>query len=110
MSQDEVPPPPQSMAQVVVAVEAVLRGLRGLQASGAMLGDPSSQQAAWERDLRAREEELQHRKEQVQLAQVDVARHEEAMAMQERCLEEELGTIPTREQDLAACLVELEEG
>ena len=85
------------MAQVVVTVEAALRGLRGLQASGAMLGDPSSQQAAWERDLRAREEELQHRKEQVQLAQVDVARHEEAMATQERCLEEELGTIPARE-------------
>ena len=39
----------------------------------------------WERDLREREEKFQRRSDQLQLALIDAAHHEEATAMLEQC-------------------------
>ena len=54
-------PPSLMMAETLARMEAALQGLHCLQAGDAMLGDPSSLQVAWERDLRACEEELLRR-------------------------------------------------
>jgi len=54
-------PPSLTMAKTLARMEAALQGLHCLQAGDAMLGDPSSLQVAWERDLRACEEELLRR-------------------------------------------------
>ena len=102
-------PPSLTMAKTLARMEAALQGLHYLQAGRAMLGDLSSLQVAWERDLWACEEELLCREEQVQLALVDAAKKEKSMVAQEQCLEEELGSIPSREQDLATRSKELEE-
>jgi len=103
-------PSPPTLAQVVAAMEAAVRDLRVLQSIGDLSGEQVSSRAAWERDLQAREEELHHCGDQVQLALIDAAHQEEALAMKEQCLEVELGAIPAREQGLAVGLVELEEG
>ena len=58
---------------------------------------------------RSHEEELHRWDEQVQLALVDVARQKEALAAQERRLEEELGTIPNCEPNLSSVLMELKQ-
>jgi len=78
-------------------MEAAVRDLRVLQSCGDLFGELVSRRAAWERDLQVHEKELRRRGDQVQLALIDAARQEEALATQEQCLETELGTIPARE-------------
>ncbi|XP_039834454.1 uncharacterized protein LOC120695223 [Panicum virgatum] len=82
---------PPTLAQVVVAMEAMVRDLRILQASGDLSDELASHRMAWERDLQTREEELHCRSDQVQLALIDAACHEEALATQEQRLQPELG-------------------
>ena len=88
---------PPTLAQVVASMEAAVRDLRILHSNGNLSGEMASRRAAWVHDLRACEEELRCRGDQVQMMLMEAARQEEAMAMQEQRLETELGTIPACE-------------
>jgi len=51
-------PAPLTLAQVVASMEATVCDLCVLQSSGDLSGEMASRQEAWERDLRACQEEL----------------------------------------------------
>ena len=69
-------------AQALAIMKVALQSLCGLHAEDTAPGGSSSCRAARERELRACEEELRRREEQVQLAMADASRKEEALVAQ----------------------------
>jgi hypothetical protein len=65
-------------------LEAVLASLRETASDNGQ---------SWEREFRAREEEVHHRDEQLQLMVDDMVSREETLAARELHAEEELGSI-----------------
>lgn len=75
---------PSFPVQVQAMLDAALASLQEMA---------SDDGPSWERELRAREEEVRRRDEQLQLMVGDMASREEALVARELHAEEELGSI-----------------